>query len=136
YWLNYRNHFMGQVLRHGVRQKKLALFRVAAGAYERIEEENWSGLDMEVHEHPVLNGPVGEIGAPIEHLDFRGMHHFVERHNAYATWEARRFLALRAAGDAARAMMTRRQRGKYRYLDRAWFAPAYFVMTYVVRFGF
>ncbi|HEY7851686.1 MAG TPA: hypothetical protein VIB82_01850, partial [Caulobacteraceae bacterium] len=134
FWLNYHNHFMGAVLRHGVPQRKLALFRVGAGFYERIEEDRWSSLDMEVHEHPILAGAVGEIAAAIEHEDFRGLHKFLERHNDYSSWEARRYVALTGDG-AAWSALTRRQRAKYRNLARWWFAPAYFLFAYVVRGG-
>ena len=58
FWLTYRNHFMGRALKFGLPQRKLALFRVGAGLYERIDDANWSDLDMEVHEHPVLLGPL------------------------------------------------------------------------------
>jgi glycosyltransferase involved in cell wall biosynthesis len=134
YWLNYHNHFMGRILRHGVPQRKLALFRVGAGRYERIDDPGWSALDMEVHEHPILDGPVGEIAAPIEHEDFRDLHHFIARHNEYSSWEARRYIAL--TGDrAAWAALTRRQRAKYVGLARWWFAPAYFLFTYILRGG-
>jgi glycosyltransferase involved in cell wall biosynthesis len=135
FWLNYTTHFMGRVLVHGVPQRKLALFRVGAGLYERIEDPGWSDLDMEVHEHPILNGPVGEIAAPIDHLDFRGLDHFVARHQAYAKWEANRYLQLRGREDAW-STLTRRQRVKYASLEKWWFAPAYFLMTYVARLGF
>ncbi|MBL7696632.1 MAG: hypothetical protein JNK79_00670 [Chitinophagaceae bacterium] len=40
--------------------KKLALFRVSSGEYEQIDENYWSPLDMEVHEHPCLHEPIGE----------------------------------------------------------------------------
>ena len=52
---------MGKKLQGGDPFRKLALFRAGAGEYEKIEEDNWSHLDMEVHEHPVLEGTVGEI---------------------------------------------------------------------------
>ena len=136
FWLNYDNYFMGRRLRHGVPQRKLALFRVGAGLYERIEDQRWSNLDMEVHEHPVLRGAIGEIAAPITHLDYRGIDHYIARHDAYARWEARRYEDLQARGDAAWSALTPRQRTKYRNLARWWFAPAYFVGTYVVRLGF
>jgi hypothetical protein len=135
YWINYSNHFLGKRLKHGVPQRKLALFRVGAGFYERIEEASWSALDMEVHEHPILDGPLSEISAPVEHLDFRGLHHFVARHNEYSSWEARRYLALK--GDAVTwSNLTGRQRLKYQSLQAWWFAPAYFLFTYVARGGF
>ncbi len=135
FWLNYRNHFLGGVLNHGVPQRKLALFKVSAGLYERIDEVHWSELDMEVHEHPVLHGPIGEIRAPIDHLDFRGLHHFIDRHNSYSTWEANRFLQLHA-NPAEMERHTPRQAVKYRYVSHWWFPPAYFVLTYILRRGF
>lgn len=135
YWLNYRNHFMGKILRHGDPQRKLALFRIGAGAYERIDDERWSRLDMEVHEHPILDGAVGEIGAAMDHEDDRGLHKHIDRHNDYSSWEARRFQAL-ASDPAAWGQLTARQRAKYRHLRRWWYAPTYFLFTYVMRLGF
>ncbi len=135
FWLRYRLHFMGSVLRHGVPQRKLALFRLGSGYYERIEDVGWSGLDMEVHEHPVLSGQVGEITQTIEHRDFRSLHKYIDRHNEYSSWEARRFLSLK--GDPlAWTKLTRRQKLKYRNLSRWWYAPAYFVTTYFLKRGF
>lgn len=135
YWLNYDNHFMGRVLRHGVPQRKLALFRVGAGEYERIEDQRWSAFDMEIHEHPILSGAVGEVQARLEHKDYRGLHHFIARHNEYSTWEARRLAALRGDPAAWRAL-TARQRFKYRNLTSWWFAPFYFLLNYVAKAGF
>ncbi|CAA6676786.1 MULTISPECIES: glycosyltransferase family 2 protein [unclassified Lentimonas] len=94
FWLNYERWFLGKQLRHGDEFNKLALFRVGAGAYERIEENQWSALDMEIHEHPVLEGAIGEIRAPIEHNEYRGLHHYIAKHNEYASWEAERYLQL------------------------------------------
>lgn len=134
YWLNYTNYFMGRRLRHGVRQRKLALFRIGAGAYERIEDENWSALDMEVHEHPQLQGRIEEIAPPIDHDDYRDLHHYLARHNEYSTWEARRYTALMQTPDLL-ATLTPRQRAKYRNLSKWWFFLAYFTTTYVFRRG-
>ena len=88
FWIRYHNFFLGRKLRYGVPQRKLALFRVGKGAYERIEENRWSTLDMEIHEHPIIDGPVGELSAPIIHHDFKTLHSFIERHNEYSGWEA------------------------------------------------
>ncbi len=65
--------------------KNLALFKPSAGAYERIDEESWSALDMEIHEHPILNGTTGIIKSQIEHQDFRGVTHYVAKHSEYAS---------------------------------------------------
>ena len=54
FWLTYNNFFMNRYLRHGDAFTKLALFRVGSGEYEQVDDEHWSKLDMEVHEHPVL----------------------------------------------------------------------------------
>ena len=144
FWLNFSNYFMGQQLKGGDAFRKLALFRVGAGEYEKIDEDNWSHLDMEVHEHPVLEGSIGEIHAPIEHNDFRGLKHYIGKHNEYSSWEAARFLRLVGAKSGNVAMwqgeeyanLTERQKKKYRNLSKWWFAPAYFVMTYFLKQGF
>jgi glycosyltransferase involved in cell wall biosynthesis len=135
FWLRYRNHFLGRALSHGVPQRKLALFKIGSGLYERIDESFWSELDMEVHEHPILNGPIGEIRSPIDHLDFRGLHQFIDRHNSYSTWEAKRFLQLQT-DLTERHRLTSRQIAKYRYVSRWWFPPAYFMLTYIWYLGF
>lgn len=46
FWIQYDTWFLGERLRHGDVNRKLALFRVGAGEYERIEEDRWSHLDM------------------------------------------------------------------------------------------
>lgn len=135
YWLNYTNHFLGKRLRHGVPQRKLALFKIGCGSYERIEEDRWSGLDMEVHEHPIVEGTIGEIAAPIDHQDFRGLDAFLIRHVDYAKWEARRYLALEVQGQQTTARLTGRQRFKYRHLERWWYPTFYFCFAYFVKLG-
>lgn len=135
FWLTYRNVFLGQDLRHGLKQRKLALFRTGRALYERIEEEGWSGLDMEIHEHPIVEGSVGEISAPIEHRDFKGLAHFIAKHRDYAQWEARRYQALQATPEAW-SHFTERQRFKYRHLAKGWYPWFYFLFTYVAKRGF
>jgi hypothetical protein len=145
FWLNFSNHFIGQKLKGGDAFRKLALFRLGAGEYEKIDEDNWSHLDMEVHEHPVLEGSIGEIHAPIEHNDFRGLKHYIGKHNEYSSWEAARYLRLQSSaishqssqqGCAEYANLTERQKKKYRNLAKWWFAPAYFVVSYFLKKGF
>lgn len=136
FWLRYTNWFLGRRLRHGEVNRKLALFRPGSGEYERIEEDHWSNLDMEVHEHPVLDGTVGEIASALDHRDDRGMEHWLRKHNEYSTWEARRLLGLRARGGLDDPSLTPRQRRKYRSIGRWWLPTAYFLDTYVRRGGF
>ena len=136
FWLNFTNYFMGQEMKGGDAFRKLALFRIGAGEYEKIEEDHWSHLDMEVHEHPVLEGSIGEIQAPIEHNDFRGLKHYIAKHNEYSSWEAMRYLRLLSQEGPEWSSLSDRQKKKYRNLAKWWFAPAYFVMTYIVKRGF
>lgn len=136
FWLNYTNYFQGKQLKHGVPQRKLALLRAGAGEYERIEEDGWSKLDMEVHEHPVVSGTTGEIKAEIEHRDYRGLARFIDRHLDYARWESKRLIDLgNLEGEQARHL-TARQRFKYKNLTHWWYAPFYFLFTYIAKFGF
>lgn len=136
FWLNFENYFMGKCLQHGDPMKKLALFRVGSGEYERIDECSWSHLDMEVHEHPVLQGSVGEIITPIVHNDYRGLRHYITKHNEYSEWEARRYLKLKETGRKDWDRLNKRQQFKYRNLAKWWFAPFYFLVSYLYKGGF
>ena len=136
FWLNYTNYFMGNKLRFGVPQRKLACFKVDAGEYERIDEDGWSTLDMEVHEHPILSGDVGEISAPVDHRDFRGLARFLQRHIDYAKWEASRYMQLRSKLDHNYAILTNRQSFKYKNIEKPWFAWFYFFYTFFGKLGF
>lgn len=135
FWLNYTIHFMGKKLKGGYPLKKLALFRVGAGEYEKIDEDKWSHLDMEVHEHPVLEGEVGEIKAKIDHLDDRGISHYVAKHNEYSSWEAARSIKLRTQVPAMQHFSWK-QRLKYRLSDSVFIAPVYFFGCYFLMGGF
>jgi glycosyltransferase involved in cell wall biosynthesis len=135
FWVQYSNHFLGSKLRHGIPMRKLALIRVGAGLYERIEEDRWSGLDMEVHEHPIVKGSVGSLRSRVEHNDYKGLHAYIARHNDYSSWEAARFVHLEKT-PAAWADFTPRQKHKYASLARWWLAPAYFLNSYIWKLGF
>ena len=136
YWLGYTNFFQHRALRHGVPQRKLALFRVGRALYERIEEADWSTLDMEIHEHAIVAGPVGKIHAQIDHHDDRGVIKLIDRHRNYALWEASRVIALIAGPPGNWDKLTDRQRTKYRNLHKWWYAYAYFIWDYVIQLGF
>ena len=134
YWLNYSIYFLGKVLKGGYPMKKLALFRVGEAEYERIEEESWSKLDMEIHEHPVVEGPVGQISARIDHRDLRGVEHYVRKHNEYSSWEARRHVASKGAKD--KTHLTFPQRVKYRLVETPLIGPVYFLGSFLLMGGF
>lgn len=135
YWLNYTRYFMGKRLKGGYPLHKLALFRVGAGEYERIDEDRWSQLDMEVHEHPILIGKLGFIRSEIDHQDHRGVSHYVIKHSHYADWEAARFLRTSKNLDVM-SKWTWKQRLKYRMMRSALIGPAYFLGSYFFLGGF
>jgi glycosyltransferase involved in cell wall biosynthesis len=134
FWLCYSVWFLGRKLKGGYPLEKLALFRVGAGEYERIEEDHWSDLDMEVHEHPILSGTIGKLRSRIDHQDFRGTAHYVAKHNEYSSWEASRFL--RYSGDPeVRAGWTWKQKLKYRLVRTPFLGAAYFLGSFVLMAG-
>ena len=135
YWLKYTIYFMGRRLRGGYPLKKLALFQVGRGEYECIQENSWSGLDMEVHEHPILDGPTGLMKNKIDHQDFRGVNHYVNKHTDYADWEARRFIKVLNDRDE-QTRWTWKQRCKYFLIQTVWIGPVFFLGSFVFLGGF
>ena len=130
----YANYFLGKRLKYGVPQIKLPIFKVGSGIYERIDEERWSGLDMEVHEHPILKGSVGELTTLVDHQDFKGMDAYIARHEQYSSWEARRYITLRKTpGESSH--FTHAQRRKYQSLTSWWLAPSYFLYSWIWKLG-
>jgi glycosyltransferase involved in cell wall biosynthesis len=135
YWLKYTRYFMGEKLKGGYPLKKLALFKVGSGEYERIEEDFWSHLDMEIHEHPILNGKIGLLKSEIDHRDFRGVSHYISKHSEYAAWEANRFLdSLKKQG--IKSNWTLKQKIKYKLMTSVLIGPVFFVGSYFIMGGF
>lgn len=135
YWLNYSIYFEGRPLKGGYPLKKLALFRVGAGEYERIDEEAWSHLDMEIHEHPILEGEVGHLRSFIDHRDLRGIDAWKKKHEEYAKWEAKRYLAM-AGNPNIRKTWIPIQRIKYALMGTPLIAPAFFLGCFFLMGGF
>lgn len=136
FWISFINWFMGVPLKHGDVFRKLALLKVGSGEYERFPEDFWSHLDMEVHEHPVLEGTTGDLTARLEHQDYRGMKNYLARHNEYSSWEANRYEWLKKADASVWAQFTDRQRFKYKNLERWWLAWVYWFVSVVLKKGF
>lgn len=131
YWIYYDDYFMGRQLKHGVKMRKLALFKKSKGEYEHIDEKTWSELDMEIHEHPVINGRVEVLPAQIVHRDYKGVEHYIAKHNSYSTWEAHRFIQT----GKLKSQFTFRQKVKYALLDSWLLGIIYFFYSYFIRGG-
>lgn len=125
------NWFMGRLLRHGDTARKTAILRIGAGEYERIEEQHWSQLDMEVHEHMVVKGKIGKIKTHIEHYDKRTLTSYIAKHNDYSSWGAYRHWAIRD-----RRVLNFRQKLTNSLYSSPLLPFMYFFYCYVVRLGF
>lgn len=130
FWLNYDNFFLGRRIRHGIPFRKRFLLRNGKGMFQRVEDKKWTHLDMEVHEQLEVEGTVGIIRSPIIHQNYKGLSHFLAKHNDYSTWEARRYLSGAEVGNPSL-----RQRFKRALLDSYFLGPCYFFVNYFVRLG-
>lgn len=135
YWLRYTIYFLNKQNKGGYFLHKLALFQVGAGEYERIDEDQWSHLDMEIHEHPVLTGNVGTIRSKIDHKDLRGTSYYVTKHNEYSSWEAARFLKL-TTDSRTTQRWSWMQRIKYGLMQTPLLGPLYFLGSFFLMGGF
>ena len=133
YWIPYTNYFMGKELRYGEHFKKLALFKFGEGEYEKIDENFWSHLDMEVHEHTLVKGRVSSFDNYVVHNDFKDLESYIQRHNAYSTWEARRFLSIQKTGFEN---LNSKQVLKYRLIQMGLLPTFCFLGSYFLKFGF
>ncbi len=128
--LCYSTYFLGKKLKGGIKMKKLALFQTNCGRYERIEEENWSKLDMEVHEHPIIDGKVGLIKSEIDHKDFNGIKRYIDKHNQYSSWETYRYLKMRTKFQTSK-IYSKRQKLKYLIIESPFSGVIYFIIQYI-----
>ena len=96
-------HFLGRRLRWGgFSFAAVLLVRRGKARFERLLADAGDGLDMEVHERVIVDGPVGRLRTPLVHDDDKGLHAYFDRHNRYSTWEAalrHRFLTGQAYGE-------------------------------------
>lgn len=133
YTIQFENYFMGKKLRYGYGFNKSALFKKSKGAYEKIEEDLWSHLDMEVHEHPIIEGKVGLLKSKVIHKDFKTLEHYIEKHNSYSTWEAKRYLQLKQSENK---LLSINQKIKYGLLNTGFLPLIFFVGSYFLKLGF
>lgn len=147
YYVDRRFFFLGRWLRHGgmAPSWNLRLLLRDAGRFERSGTEALeSAGDVEVHEHIRLDGPAEYLKAPLDHIDRKDLHHFIERHNRYSTWDAQMRRSL-AAGKLSNEAIAPRLFGapveRKRFLKRFWERVpcrplARFVYIYLIRLGF
>lgn len=147
YYLNRRVYFLGKWIRHGGKYPdwNLRLFKHKKGRYENLgTEEIRNTGDNEVHEHVILNGAVGYLKNDMDHIDFRDIYHWLERHNRYSNWEARVYLNMLTGKDESGtigANLFGSAVQRKRFLRKIWvwlpFKPTLrFIVVYILRLGF
>lgn len=141
YWLKFPIVFLGRLLRHGDTElKKLSLFRRGKGRYEkRLENQDASMADMEIHEHVVVDGPTRCLHHPVRHENFNSLERYIEKHNAYSNWEAH--VLLQGCDSELPASLLGNQAQRRRWLKKTFIrvpgSPLLrFLYVYVLRGGF
>lgn len=147
YYIALRMFFLGHELRHsGASFYKLSLFRRGKGRFEcRLKEQDQSMADMEVHEHIVLDGPLNERTAklqhPLQHYNVESLSHYIRKHDEYSNWEARVWLEGEANSRDLPPAFFGSQAQRRRWLRKIFFlvpgSPlAFFLYKYVFSLGF
>jgi glycosyltransferase involved in cell wall biosynthesis len=142
YSIMLRTWFLGRVLRHGdVALWKLSLFRRGMGRYEcRLEDQDASMADMEVHEHIVVEGATAKLRNPLIHHNVESLSRYIQKHDEYSNWEAR-VLLQRGEDKELPPSLFGTQAQRRRWLKRKLFAVPgspvlLFLYRYVLRCGF
>ena len=128
--ISYTNTFLGRSLRYGDVMTKIPLFRKHV-RFEKIEEEGWSNLDMEVHEHPILpRDKIIKMRSRIDHLENSSIEHYLNKHNNYSNWESNRLGSIQNI-DKSKL----RIRIKYALLRSRFSGYIYFIYAFYLRLG-
>jgi hypothetical protein len=134
--------FLGRVLRHsGASFWKLSLFRRGSARYEcRLEGQDASMADMEVHEHVLVNGPTARLQNPLLHDNVESLSHNIRKHDEYSNWEANVWLA-RENKEELRPALFGCQAQRRRWLKRKLLrfpgaSVLLFLYRYIFRLGF
>jgi acetyltransferase-like isoleucine patch superfamily enzyme/glycosyltransferase involved in cell wall biosynthesis len=135
FFINRLTYFVGRPIRHcGYYPNwNMRFFKRGKGYYE----------DREVHEHIIIENPVGYIKELLLHNDRRGLEHYMAKHNRYSTLEAQAILAdIKGLNDSAAQPKLSGATKRRRFLKR-WVAPYLplpgfwrFVYMYILRAGF
>ena len=90
YFVRKEFHFLGRRFRYGgFSFRTVALLQRNKARFEYLIDDDVNGLDMEVHERMIVDGPIGSLSTGLIHHDYKGLEAFIARHNKYSTWEAK-----------------------------------------------
>ena len=130
-WITYNDWFLGRLMKHGDPMRKDWLLRVGHGEFEQVEEDMWSSLPIEMHEHIITDGTSGRIKARLEHHSRQPLKRYYMKHCDYADFEARRAVSIKNWD-----ILTRREKIKYRLMKLKIFPFAYWFVSYILKGGF
>ena len=142
YFVALQMHFLGRRLRHGGASFwKMSLFRKGRGRYEcRLQDQDASMADMEVHEHVVVEGATGKLRNRLIHHNVESLSRYIQKHNEYSNWEARvwvegsrSFQELRPSLFGSQAQRRRWLRQRFLMLPGS--PVLFFLYKYLVRLG-
>jgi hypothetical protein len=133
--------FLGRQLKYGgMSFHKTALFKLGKGRFEkRLEQQDESMADIEIHEHVVLQGKLGYLRNAIRHENFNSLDRYIEKHNEYSNWEAKVHLQgeeteLKASLFGTLAQRRRWLKNTFRMFPGSPFLR--FIHSYILRLGF
>lgn len=115
----------------------LRLFRHDRGRYERLVDGDTASGDNEIHEHVIVDGPVGGLRGELVHHAYPDIATWVEKHNRYSNWEAAVEVRGVRNGGAPSGRAPRARRRLRALARRLPFRPTLrFLYSYVLRAGF
>jgi glycosyltransferase involved in cell wall biosynthesis len=143
YYIGLKMFFLGKVLRHGDASfYKLSLFRHGKGRFEcRLENQDASMCDMEVHEHVIVEGRSAKLKRPLLHHNAETLSRYIKKHNEYSNWEARVWLNAEVDTGQMKPSLFGSQAQRRRWLRKKFFgipgSPVFFFFyKYFLRLGF
>ncbi|HEY6769748.1 MAG TPA: glycosyltransferase family 2 protein [Candidatus Sulfotelmatobacter sp.] len=139
-----RIHFLGSELRFGGNGFwKLSLFRRNKGRFEvRLRDQDRSMSDIEVHEHVVVDGPIGKLRHAIAHHNVESLARYLAKHNEYSNWEAKvLFQGPALTREELSPTLFGNQAQRRRWLKKRFFGlpgspMLFFLYKYIFRLGF
>ncbi|HKB99357.1 MAG TPA: glycosyltransferase family 2 protein, partial [Terriglobales bacterium] len=143
YFIALQMYFLGRRLRHSAASFwKLSLFRKGLGRFEcRLQDQDASMADMEVHEHVVVTGAARKLTHPLIHHNVESLSRYIQKHNEYSNWEARVWLDGNRSQEDIQPSLWGTQAQRRRWLRRHFFglpgSPLlFFFYKYVLSLGF
>lgn len=137
YFIDSRPVWLGRELRFGTPYRKIALMDRRRVRYPVCPDLHVARMwEVEGHYQPVVDGPVGQLRAPLIHADEKPPADWFDRHNRYSDWEAQL-----AFEDRGSTWLLAGERGHRRWAKRLmarlpgrpWLV---FVHAYIWRLGF